>query len=406
MKRAAARRTNKHPACPTDRHPGRVGKSDAAIRRHLPLPTRLDAAKMINVESKPVTLRDVATEAGCSHSTVSLALRNHPRIPERTRTRVQGIAERMGYRSNPYVQSLLSQVRRGRVQPQRAGLALISNYQKPKQWRNMPNNRVAVEGAFQRARELGFSLEEFRLTEKGMNFTRLEKILKARGIRGILVAPTPDDRLRLDMDIRSFAVVSMGQSLLNPSLSTVSHYHSHSMRQTLEELKERDYCRIGCSIDRGNDARIEAGWSAHFQHFQNLSPGTRRIPIHLRSQEASIDELVEYTRVHRLDALVTDRHDYLEKLTATGICAPKDLGFACLALPTSQSRISGIYQNNQRTGSLSVELLVQLINNSNFGVPAIPQHVFTPGEWQEGTSLRAKQIRHKRNAPLKRGEKQ
>ena len=43
-----------------------------------------------DAERRPrVPLRDIARELGVSHVTVSLALRNHPRISEATRSRVQ-----------------------------------------------------------------------------------------------------------------------------------------------------------------------------------------------------------------------------------------------------------------------------------------------------------------------------
>ncbi len=39
--------------------------------------------------SNPPTLREIARRAGVSHTTVSLALRNHPSIPEETRERMR-----------------------------------------------------------------------------------------------------------------------------------------------------------------------------------------------------------------------------------------------------------------------------------------------------------------------------
>lgn len=300
----------------------------------------------------------------------------------------------MGYQKNPYVQSLLSQVRRGRIQPQRAGLALISNYENPNQWQAMPNNRVALEGAFQRAKELGYSLEEFSLANPEMNFTRLERILKSRGIRGLLIAPTPKERLDLKMEIDSFAIVSMGQSLRNRNLSTVSHYHAHSMRQTLAELTHLGYQRIGCSIDPGIDRRIEAGWSAHFQHHQANLPPDRQVPLHFRPAPSPVQDLRTYVKRHQIDALITDRHDHWQELLADGVSIPGELGYACLSLPPSGCEASGVLQNNERTGALAVELLVQLIDNGVFGQPSVPQFVFTPGEWRPGCTLQSQKNRH------------
>ena len=44
-------------------------------------------------QRKQITLRDIAKELGISHVTVSLALRDHPRISAATKLRVQQKAE-------------------------------------------------------------------------------------------------------------------------------------------------------------------------------------------------------------------------------------------------------------------------------------------------------------------------
>ena len=56
--------------------------------------------------NRQITLRDIAKELGVSHVTVSLALRNHPRISEATRERVQKKAEQMGYHPDPMLSAL------------------------------------------------------------------------------------------------------------------------------------------------------------------------------------------------------------------------------------------------------------------------------------------------------------
>ena len=43
--------------------------------------------------ANPPTLREIARRAGVSHTTVSLSLRNHPSIPEKTRERLRRLAE-------------------------------------------------------------------------------------------------------------------------------------------------------------------------------------------------------------------------------------------------------------------------------------------------------------------------
>ena len=49
------------------------------------------------------TLADIAREAGVHVTTVSLALRNHPRLPESTRLRLQNLAKLRGYTPDPWL---------------------------------------------------------------------------------------------------------------------------------------------------------------------------------------------------------------------------------------------------------------------------------------------------------------
>ena len=56
--------------------------------------------------NKPVTINDIASEAGTSIATVNRALRNHGRISLDTKQRILSIAERLGYRPSLVAQSL------------------------------------------------------------------------------------------------------------------------------------------------------------------------------------------------------------------------------------------------------------------------------------------------------------
>jgi LacI family transcriptional regulator/LacI family repressor for deo operon, udp, cdd, tsx, nupC, and nupG len=56
-----------------------------------------------------VSIKDIARAAGVSYSTVSRALNDNPAISQEVRTRIQGLAQAMGYTPNALAQGLLSQ---------------------------------------------------------------------------------------------------------------------------------------------------------------------------------------------------------------------------------------------------------------------------------------------------------
>ena len=55
---------------------------------------------------KKVTIRDVAAKLGLSAMTVSLALRDHPRIPEETKRRIRAAMDKLGYKPSPVARAL------------------------------------------------------------------------------------------------------------------------------------------------------------------------------------------------------------------------------------------------------------------------------------------------------------
>src|SRR5215472_17491123 len=139
-------------------------------------------------QGRRVTVRDIADQLRISHSTVSRSLRDDRRISEEVRQAVKLKAQEMGYRPDPML-SALAQYRRGIIQtPISAGLAWVNQWPQPKQLRSYREFDLYWKGAFAEAEECGFRLEEF-IVNRQMTPARLEKILLARNIQGILIPP-------------------------------------------------------------------------------------------------------------------------------------------------------------------------------------------------------------------------
>src|SRR5579862_9812059 len=107
------------------------------------------------MSERRTTLADLAQKAGVHVTTVSMALRNHPRLPSVTRERLQRLAVEMGYVPDPLLRALVSyrnELRPDRVRPT---LAYVTNWTTRWGWKNVTAHPDFYEGARKAASALG-----------------------------------------------------------------------------------------------------------------------------------------------------------------------------------------------------------------------------------------------------------
>ncbi len=79
----------------------------------------------------PVTVRDIALATGLHHTTISLGLRNSPKLRPETLKKIQSAAKRLGYVPDPML-SALNAYRQGKRAPRyQATMAWINNWPDP-----------------------------------------------------------------------------------------------------------------------------------------------------------------------------------------------------------------------------------------------------------------------------------
>src|SRR3954470_9489823 len=182
------------------------------------------------------TQDDVARTAGVHRTTVSLALKDHPRIPVATRQRIRAIADRLGYAPDPMLSSLVAYRTQKRPVAFHGTLGWLVSSAEGFTWREVPHFRDAYEGALARARRCGFEFELFDLHGPGMTPHRLAGILRARNITGLLLCPQRIPHLTLEFPWDEFSAVTFGYGMAEPKLHTVSPAHYLAVRRIMAEL--------------------------------------------------------------------------------------------------------------------------------------------------------------------------
>ncbi|HEY9250976.1 MAG TPA: LacI family DNA-binding transcriptional regulator [Rariglobus sp.] len=335
-------------------------------------------------------LRDVAKAAGVSIMTVSLALRNHPKLPVGTRNRIQGIAAKLGYRPDPNIGRLMERVRSGKASAAGTVLAYLTTCEAHFDWRNKPTQRDYHDGAAQRARELGYQLEEFWLRAPRMTEQRLVNILRNRGIDGVIVAPLPSpDYLFRNFSWEYFSAVELGYSQLGIVLHRCCNQQVASMTLLLRRLHAAGYRRIGLAVGPGEDERVNNHWRAAYLSNQSIFGDLRETPIYFGDKtDWSRAGLQRWLRRVGPDAVVTVGVDVQRWLAELGLDTPGDIALANVDLNETMPDITGINQNALQVGAAAVDLLLSQMRTNERGVPAVPRTLMVDGHFVQGATSR------------------
>ena len=180
-------------------------------------------------------LRQLAKLAGVSVATASYALRGHPCVAEATRQRVLRAVRKIGYRTNPLVAALMTQVQAGRPVQYHGTIGVCYD---PAMFPEGPDSLKAdrfYQGAVRQAAAQGFTTELFRFDAINTKPAHHSRILQARGIQGVLFLPIFQSPVRLELDVQSLAVCCVGYPIVQPDLNRVAHHHFRSFNLAWEQ---------------------------------------------------------------------------------------------------------------------------------------------------------------------------
>jgi LacI family transcriptional regulator len=351
--------------------------------------------------NRRVTQADVAKAAGVHSTTVSLALRNHPSLPIETRKRIQALAEKIGYRPDPDLRSLMSYRRSMAGGHKRTStLAYITYWRTRMGWKEAPAHAQFYEGASRRAPQLGYQLEHFWLGEPGLSDQRLSDILINRGITGAIVAsfwPGFDRPLRLDWN--KVSAVKIDFFPQTPELHNITNDQSAIIRLAMRRTMAAGYRRIGFVLPQRFDEFVNLAWSGGFlAEQQKLSPEDR-IPILAYPTPTDLpatpnkDSLVpreifaRWYEAHRPEVLISWSPYLLTRLEELKISIPRDVAYVDVFLEQTDGSTAGVRQNCRRVGERAVEIIAEQIEHHLMGVPEFPTATLIEGTWFDGATL-------------------
>jgi LacI family transcriptional regulator len=332
------------------------------------------------------TLRTLAEKLGLSIATVSESLRDSPRVAPATRARVQALATRLGYARNPLLSAVMSVVRTSRQEGLRGTIAALNWSDAPSPVL-MPFHRSVFAGAEARAAELGYRLELFWMGPHGLSYRRVNQILSARQIEGVIVLPFPEARDLSEIEWSRLSAVSMDYCVSRPTLHSVLPDHHLVFYDALLRLRERGYRRPGLFMLHHRDVRLKHRFSSTYLGFMQAFMDTPSIPP-LGLDPPAREPFLEWFRTHRPDVIVSHVPATVAWLESIGVRVPRDVGFVILNCTDRIAPCAGLDMRPTAMGAASVESVVAQIQRNERGPPAIPKSIMIGGAWTDGPTIR------------------
>lgn len=334
------------------------------------------------------SIRELARYLGLSHTTVSDALRNNPRVKAETRKRVIEAAERKGYRYNPLAGALMSEMRKKGAAKFKGVIAVVDLESTEQRFKAAARfHKLLREGAKENAENQGFKTEVYELGKVNLTISRLESILRARGIRGLLILPSGQNPDISALNWDCFAGVYLDYIIDKPALDTVCPNHFRSMMLAMSKIQEHGYKRPGLVLIKEQEQRLLFAWEAAFRMFNLHQQGFDSVEPYIVA-DLQEDPFKKWFQANQPDIILCHRFRVKRWMESMGLKIPGTHGFCSLNVVLSPEPMSGIDLCPRRLGQRGMELLIGKLHRNDYGIPEFQLNSMIPPQWIDGPTMR------------------
>lgn len=319
------------------------------------------------------SMRDIAKAAGVSAATVSLALKNHPRISDKTRIRIQKISRKFGYKPDPVVTKYMEHLRVERSNRAATKLAVLIpelTQEDVKDYHPIENN---LKGIREQAYQAGFEIEIFYLKSLGVTWGRMCNILHARGITNVILAPFKSGVGKVEMNLKGLCVATTGYSIIHPNLNRACPDYLQMMDELLEHLCESGFERIGLIMTYGEGGIGHKLFSSSFLYYQSKILKKNVVPI-LPKNKINDENIKKWINKYHAQVIISSGEILnMIKNKIQGI--PNTIEYASLDLSEPPFDVTGMFHRHAEVGREAVKLVLTSMNFNQTGTPQHPKIV-------------------------------
>lgn len=336
-----------------------------------------------------IRMSDVAARLGVSPTTVSLAMKNHPRISEATKAKVLQACQEMGYQPDPVAQALAQKGVLLEGSRFLGTLAVLEDEDRHRITKNHPLRKILDQKLEEACLKMGYRIDCFVVGNTEREQRSLNRILQARGIRGLIIYGSNHEVHQWALDWETFAAVAYSGSLHEHFIHNVMSSSYQDVYDAVIRLQEMGYCRPGYFMDDARFDYWDAGFSFAFGSGEKRLKTTRLILEANLCEEERDAKFLQWLDRYQPDVLVTRYSESILKiLEKKGIRIPEDLGYFCLDVWESIQHFSGLLQSREAVDQVVIDLLHGMLTRNEFGPPEKPFCIQIPCAWNEGETLK------------------
>ena len=340
-----------------------------------------------------VTIAVLAKELGLGKATVSLALRDDPRIRKQTRERVQRHADKRGYAANPMVAHVMSQLRSAKVSEYRATVALINTAPQEQTIRTNTTYRSIADGFRQRAAELRYQVEDMWIGDEIFaDPDKLKRVFHTRKIEGMAFLGIAE-RALLPEPVHALlsrsVFVGLGVRLTQPLVHCCANNQYNTALLATQKLLARGLNRIGLVMSRAIDRQIDGRFTMGFRRAMEEA-GWRpdnAVSMIWSHQPNDAVGFYQWLDLARPDALLCT-HTEIPGWLKSAPGGVRKVALAHLDWDPSMHGWAGTNQHNDLVGVFGADLLTAHLARRDLGLPEAVKTMLVESEWVDGRSLR------------------
>jgi LacI family transcriptional regulator len=247
-----------------------------------------------------------------------------------------------------------------------------------------------MKGARRACERMGYRLVVFYIGSTSAEGPRISRILRSRGIGGVIIAPLDIKLREFSLDWEYFSALCIESQHLGLSLHMVGNNQYGVTRTAVRRLGELGYRRIGLAVGEVEESALGRPFTAGYL-VEVYGHRTLRFvpPLLLRSNQDAITarKLGSWIRQHRVDAVLSNWSTVPDMLRSAGLRIPDDIGVATLDHNPHLGTVAGIRQSHELVGERAVEGLALLMKTNQKGLINLPNTTLVDGLWQDGPEL-------------------